>query len=374
MALRKAPPRHGFRCLLLFVAMPLRHERLAKANPDTLCSDVVASLQRGEMSVLPTETVYGLTALPSHKDGANRISNWKGRDSKQPLTYHVADLADVKKLGAKIGLAAERLIARYWPGPLTLILKGPDGNSIGVRQPANAFTQKVIKACGEPLWMTSVNATGEAPMVEPDDIAAACGDDVAFLIDDGASPIGVASTIVRADRGPLEVIREGILSRDEVLGTAADLILFVCTGNTCRSPLAEAMARELIGQAMGVPAEDVLARGIKFASAGTATMPGMSASDGSLEAGAEIGLDLSNHRSQPIDPSLWQRAMKIYCLGDSHRQALLAEAPECADKIELLRPDGLDIADPYGGDLKAYQRARDEMHAAVKARSGDWWP
>jgi protein-tyrosine phosphatase len=354
--------------------MPLRHERLADANPDALCSDVTASLQRGEMSILPTETVYGLTALPSHEQAAERVSNWKGRDAKQPLTFHVADIDDVKKLGAKIGLAAERLIERYWPGPLTLILKGPDGNSIGVRQPANKFTRKVIKACGEPLWMTSVNATGESPLLEPKDIAAACQADVAFLVDDGASPIGVASTVVRVDRGPIEVLREGILTRDEVLGTAADLILFVCTGNTCRSPLAEAMAREEIGQAMGIPANEVLARGIKFASAGTATVPGMSASDGSLKAGAETGLDLNNHRSQPIDSSLWQRAMKIYCLGDSHRQTLLAEAPECADKIELLRPDGMDIADPYGGDLQVYQRARDEIHAAVKARSGDWWP
>ena len=66
--------------------------------------------------------------------------------------------------------------------------------------------------------------------------------------------------------------------------------------------------------------------------------------------------------------------MAIYCLSDSHRRALLAEAPEIADKVELLRPDGLDIADPFGGDLSVYQQARDEMHAAVKERLGDWWP
>lgn len=354
--------------------MPLRHERLAEANHDALCSDIAASLQRGEMSVLPTETVYGLSALPSHKKAADNIANWKGRDAKQPLTFHVAEIDDIKKLGAKIGIAAARLIERYWPGPLTLILKGPDGSPIGVRQPANEFTRNVIKACGEPLWMTSVNATGEPPLIEPNDIAESCKDNVAFFVDDGASPIGVASTIVRADRGPLEVIREGILTRDEVLSTAADLILFVCTGNTCRSPMAEAMAREVTSQAMGIPVDDVLARGIKFSSAGTATALGMSASDGSLEAGAEIGIDLGNHRSQPIDDSLLQRAIKIYCLSDNHRQTLLAAAPECADKIELLRPDGLDIADPYGGDLQVYQRARDEMHTAVKARSGDWWP
>ena len=103
-------------------------------------------------------------------------------------------------------------------------------------------------------------------------------------------------------------------------------------------------------------------------------MSGMSASDGSLEAGAQIGLDLSSHQSQPIEPSLWQRAIKIYCLNDSHRQTLLAKAPEVEDKLEILRPDGQDIADPYGGDLEVYQNARDQIQKAVQARQGDWWP
>lgn len=356
--------------------MPLRHERLAKADPDNLLSEVVKSLKRGELAVLPTETVYGLAALPSSQEGGARARAWKGRNPDQPFTWHVADIDDVKKLGAKISLSAERLMERYWPGPLTLILQGKDGETIGVRQVANDFTRSVIKACGEPLWLTSVNASGAPPLVEPDQIATACqdSDGVTFLVDDGASPLGIASTIVQAHSGRLEVLREGILSRDEVLSTAADLILFVCTGNTCRSPLAEAIARNAIGEAMGIRPEDVLARGIKFTSAGTAAMSGMSASDGSLEAGAQIGLDLSSHQSQPIEPSLWQRAIKIYCLNDSHRQTLLAKAPEVEDKLEILRPDGQDIADPYGGDLEVYQNARDQIQKAVQARQGDWWP
>ena len=371
--------------------MPLRHERLAEANPDTLRSEVVLSLQRGELAVLPTETVYGLAALPSQPEAVNRARIWKGRDHAQPFTWHIADVDDLNKLGAKVNLAAERLIARYWPGPLTLLLPDADGNTIGVRLPANEFTRAVIRACGEPLFLSSVNAKGAEPLVQPDAIAQALQHDagVGILVDDGNSPIGIASTIVRTYRGPLQVLHEGILSRNEVLATAADLILFVCTGNTCRSPLAEAMARQVTAEAMGIAADDVLARGIQFASAGTATVLGMSASDGSIEAGAEIGLDLSAHMSQPIDASLWRRALKIYCLGDSHRRALLAaaaeldgpelegpelEGPKLERKVELLRPDGLDIADPYGGDLMEYQLARDEIYAAVKARSGDWWP
>ena len=85
-------------------------------------------------------------------------------------------------------------------------------------------------------------------------------------------------------------------------------------------------------------------------------------------------LDLSDHLSEPVDPQICARALRIYCLSDSHRRALIAQAPEAEDRIELLRPDGGDIADPYGGDLEVYQQARDEISAAVQARAGDWWP
>lgn len=355
--------------------MPTRRQPLADADPDTLRNECVAALRAGELCVLPTETVYGLGCLPSDHRAVQKLRACKHRSERQPFTWHLADATDLDRLGARLPLPAERLIARYWPGPLTLILPGKDGGTIGARLPAHEFTRAVIRAAGEPLWLTSVNDSGQPPLVEPDAIAARCADQgVALFVDDGPSPLGTASTIVRATDGALEVLREGILSRQEILSTAADLILFVCTGNTCRSPLAEAIAREATAQAMGVPVEQVLQRGLRFASAGTATVLGMPASDGSAAAAAEIGLDLSAHQSQPIDPELLRQAERIYCLSDSHRRALLAEAPDVADKVSLLRPDDRDIADPYGSDLPAYQRARDEIRAAVAARLGDWWP
>ena len=355
--------------------MPLRRSPLAEADHDALRDEVVEALRRGELCLLPTETVYGLAALPRHAGAAAKLRAWRGRDPAQPMTLHLADPSDLDRLGVQLHEGAERLAERYWPGPLTLILATRDGGeSVGVRVPAHAFTRDVIRACGEPLWLIRVAAPGEDGLVEPDAVAEACAQDAALLVDAGTSPIGAASTIVRADGGELEVVREGILAREEVLSAAADLVLFVCTGNTCRSPLAERFARSLTAQAMGVTEDRVLARGLRFASAGTATMPGMAASDGSLEAGAEAGLDLSDHLSQPVEEELWSRAVRIYCLSEGHRSALLAQAPEAADKVELLRPDGADIADPYGGDLQVYREARDQIAAAVQARVGDWWP
>ena len=138
--------------------MPLRHERLGEADPDTLRRDVVDSLQRGELSVLPTETVYGLAVLPSQAAGVRLAQEWKGRPKDQPFTWHIADVADLEKLEVKVPLAAQRLIERYWPGPLTLILPGKDGQTVGVRLPAHEFTRSVIRARGEPPCPTAPRA------------------------------------------------------------------------------------------------------------------------------------------------------------------------------------------------------------------------
>jgi tRNA threonylcarbamoyl adenosine modification protein (Sua5/YciO/YrdC/YwlC family) len=354
--------------------MPCPPIPLRTADRDRLVADTAARLRRGEIGVLPTETVYGLSVLPSLAPAVARVRALKGREANQPFTWHLAGTADAEPLVGKLPERIRRLAQRYWPGPLTIILPTPDGGSAGLRVPAHDFTARVIAACGEPLWMSSCNRTGEPPLVDAGSIAAAFGDELDFVVDDGPSPLGMASTIVRATTPRLEVLREGILSAGEVLGTAAERILFVCSGNTCRSPLAEALARDLAARQLGVAATDVLAYGLHFASAGTGAVPGEPASDGSLAAAAEIDLDLSAHQSQPIDRDLVLRADRIYCMGQGHRRAILAEVPDAADKVKLLRQDGRDIGDPFGASLPTYRRTRDEIRAAIGALLPKWLP
>lgn len=352
--------------------MPCEIRSLRAADTERLVAEAASLLRRGGLVVLPTETVYGLAVLPSHAAAVRRARSLKGRPDQQPFTWHLAERADLAGFCANPPESIRRLIDRYWPGPLTVVVPTSGGETAGARLPAHEFTRRVIAAAGEPLWLSSVNRAGEPPLRDAQAIAAAFGDGVDLVVDDGPSPLGIASTIVRKIGPRLDVLREGILTAEDVLHTAADLVLFVCTGNTCRSPLAAAIARDLAARSLGVPASAVLAHGIDFGSAGTGTAPDLPASEGAIAAAAEIDLDLGEHRSRPLEPELVHRAKVVVCLAQSHRRAILAEMPEAAGKVVLLRPDDRDIADPYGMELKTYRRVRDEIRAAIGARLPAW--
>lgn len=346
---------------------------LTGADRVSLAAEIADLLRAGELCVLPTETVYGLAVHPGNADAVARARELKGRLQEHVFTWHVAERTGFDLLARGDDPRLSRLLDRYWPGPLTVVAPAHDarrcgGPTVGVRQPAHAFTRAVIEAVGEPLWLTSVNRTGEAPLCDPLAIEREFGDALARIVDDGRSPLGVASTVVRCTGPELEVLREGILSAQEVLTAASSQVLFVCTGNTCRSPLAEVLARQLLASDLGTEAPRLLSRGICFRSAGLATLDGLPASEGSQLAAAEAGCDLGAHCSTALTPALVHRSSRIFCMTRAHLTAVLQRVPEAAQRTELLRPDGEDLVDPYGGDLADYRRARDAIAAALRER------
>jgi len=331
----------------------------------------VSALREGHAVALPTETVYGLATDRGH---AQRLRELKGRAATHALTLHVGDVAAAAAAG-RLGPRALRAAARYWPGPLTLVVARSEGSpdsgaadeTIGLRVPAHLVTSEILKVCGG-AWMTSANRTGEPPLADAAAIATEFGNDLAVVVDDGPRRDAAPSTVLWCAGPQFKVLRAGGLDADELLATTARRVLFVCTGNTCRSPLAAAFARREAAAGLGVPEAALPARGLAIGSAGVAAFQGQPASEGSLLAGAEVGIELASHRSLQLQPADLLDAARIYCLSASHRRQILEAFPDAAPVVDLLDPEGADIADPFGGDLTAYRTARDQIRAAVHAR------
>lgn len=324
------------------------------------------AIEDGRSVVLPTETVYGIAAVPRNPASVERLRRLKGRPRELPLTLHVADPAELDRIAPRAPAPIRRLAGRFWPGPLTVVVPDEHGGSVGLRVPAHDFTRAVLRACGG-LYLSSVNRSGEPPLLTPDEIERHF-EGVDLLFDAGPPALGTASSVVRWSEEGLEVLREGILTRDDLVRAAARHVLFVCTGNTCRSPLAEALAAAFAAQELGIPPSELPRRGWRFSSGGTSALPGVPASEGSLQIAREFGVDLSGHRSRPVSRSDLEAAGLVYCMERSHRERLIRVLGRDDPRIRLLRPDGRNIPDPFGGPLSAYRRAAEEIAGAVQAR------
>lgn len=137
-------------------------------------------------------------------------------------------------------------------------------------------------------------------------------------------------------------------------------ILFVCTGNICRSPMAEALFRHRIGDGTEWEA----------CSAGIYAGEGTPASDNAVAAISELGIDLGDHRSQPLTAELVQRADLIVTMTAGHRFEILQDFPEVGNRVFLIKSFGTskvpaDIPDPFGGSLDIYRKTRDEIDRAL---------
>ncbi len=180
---------------------------------------IVAALAAGEVVALPTDTVYGLAALPTDAAAVERLYELKGRDPAQPIAL----LIDAPARAAALvdPPPAFAALAARWPGPLTLVVRalaraglaprlvGP-GGGVGVRQPDDTLALAVIRACGGVLAVTSANRSGEPPLTTAAAIAARFGPDLLIL--DGGLREGVASTVVDLTVEPPLVLREGPLT------------------------------------------------------------------------------------------------------------------------------------------------------------------
>jgi len=178
------------------------------------------TLRAGGLVVYPTDTVYGLAADPSQPEVVQRIYEVKGRPDEKAIAWLVASLESVRS-SCQVDDRAERLAKRFWPGPLTLILRrlhpSAEGlSTLGVRMPAHVATLAIIGAFGGPVATTSANRSGEPSAQTAPEALAAIGSGVDLIIDGGAAPGGTESTVVDLSEEQPRVLRAGAIPADQV--------------------------------------------------------------------------------------------------------------------------------------------------------------
>ena len=188
--------------------------QVRKGRAHLAVRDAVAVLERGELAVIPTDTVYGVAAHPGRPGAEERIYRAKGRDPSKPVPLLAASVEDVAAYGAVLGPLERALAERFWPGALTMVLHvlpGPDPE--GFRVPSLPLTRAILREAGGLLRVTSANRSGDPPALTAAGAAEALGDAVRLVVDAGPAPGGTPSTVVRVCDDEIEILREGAIAR-----------------------------------------------------------------------------------------------------------------------------------------------------------------
>ncbi|MFA5143353.1 MAG: L-threonylcarbamoyladenylate synthase [Candidatus Omnitrophota bacterium] len=173
-------------------------------------------LRSGGLVAFPTETVYGLGANLLDEKAIARLCRVKHRPKGKQFTVHIENISAIKKLKCEIPPAAGKLIDKYWPGPLTIILKSKDGARTGFRMPANAVALALIRQAKVPVVAPSANISGRRPPTGPEGVLKQLAGRIDLLLDAGPSEVGVESTVVDMTVSPPQILRAGAIKRVEI--------------------------------------------------------------------------------------------------------------------------------------------------------------
>lgn len=312
-------------------------------------------LAHGRLVAFPTETVYGIGARSDRPETTARLLEVRRSPKDKHLSLHLADRDWVCRHVRSVPPLAHRLMQRYWPGPLTLVLPTGAGSDIGLRLPGLRLARDLVRLSGAPIVAPSANLSGEPPATDASQVLRVFEGVIEGVVDGGPTQYKLSSTVLRIHGRSWEVLREGAVTRDEIAALAYRQILFICTGNTCRSPMAEALCRVELARKVGVSVEELESKGFRVGSAGTAVIHGGAATAEAQTVVQEFGGDLSAHSSRPVTADLLADADEVYVMTRNHLATLHEWMPEYRDKIRLFDPDD-DVADPIGGDEEEYRR------------------
>ncbi len=360
---------------------PLVIDIRATDDPRDVVHRAVQAVVEGKLVVFPLETVYVTAASALNERAVARLISQCRNHDPGPLTLAVKSIEEVLDYVPQLPTLGRRLARRCWPGPVTMQLEDAQPDSlvqrlpasvreaiakegeIRIRVPGHPLMLSALRMLAGPLVIASARRLGGSDCVTAQQLLELMGGNVDVVFDAGKCKFAQPSSLVRIAGSQLQVKRSGAVSEANLKRLASWMAVLVCTGNTCRSPMAEALLRKRLADKLGCPVSELEERGAIVLSAGTSATPGGRAADEAIAAMQERGLDLSSHESQALDERLVTFADVIITMTRSHRDAIVGCFPQAASRTFVLSRGRTDVADPIGGPQELYRRCADQIDA-----------
>ncbi len=343
------------------------------------------ALAEGKIIAFPTETVYGLAASPFIPSSIDKLNKLKKRPPLKPYTIHIANPNDIYKFVQSPPWFARLIKYKFWPGPITMIVLPEEADvkkakeefrdhfhflfssdGIGLRCPDHPIAHLILKSFDKPIVAPSANPLNSPPPTDAQTVLKyfANEPDLSIIIDAGPTKYQKSSTVVKVTSTSFTILREGVIDNHTLQRNLRLNILFVCTGNTCRSPMAEAFARKYVAQALNIHPKQLPNYKINITSAGTYAFPGSPASENAILVMRKYDLDISSHRSKPLTTDLLNESDFIFTMTKMHKDFIIKLAPHTQNRVKSLYNS--DIPDPIGGSVNDYLKVAQTIEQAVK--------
>ncbi len=317
-----------------------------------------------------TGNMFGIGCSAFSKEAITRIDSLKNRNRKSGYIVLIPDIGWLKRFDVQVTPEVNRILQQYWAGELSVILEVPDprfqhisqNGKVAFRISTDELLCEFIKKTDQPIISTSVNVSEKKPVQKLDEILTKFESwfDFAILPDNVRPGNNLPSTIIEFSKANLNLIREGSIPFSEIeLSYEAPQILFVCTGNICRSPIAEYLAKEIITE-----------KDLKFRAASAGFMAdGMPISDNSKHVLASNGIDALGHTSTLLNEENLRKSWLVLTMTATHKNKILQLYPASASKVYTLSEYAgfdNDIADPIGENIEYYKNTFEEINEKVK--------
>ncbi|TFH03044.1 MAG: threonylcarbamoyl-AMP synthase [Calditrichales bacterium] len=330
--------------------------------------------------IYPTDTLYGFGVKIDNHDAIRKLYKIKGREKSKPFSIMVNSVSQAEQIVGTFSPEDTEIFKKLLPGKITLLVKARKKitipgfeklEKIGFRIPQSKICERLVEIADGPISTSSVNFASSENLADSREIRHLFGKEVDLIIDGGPVHSLKGSSVIDLTTFPPRLLREGEVLLEEIekklgIKLISDIkrkfiITFVCSGNICRSPMAEGILKK---QLDGTNYQSM----VEINSAGTLNLPPTVAALEAVKVADGKDVDLTRHLSRPVDRRILDRANIIFCMADNHFDYLNQNYPEFKDKIFLLKTFAtkkeileVSIPDPIGMSEKVFQKVYHEI-------------